>query len=93
MYGHTYTIDENDNAILYEDDNDKLTTIQAAQRQINTIISGCHTASSIKESSNCAAACTKQGIFQPHNVPYNTYHLTQSKHRPNLFNNNTSISI
>ena len=71
----THIIDENDDAILYEDGDDKPTTIQATQRQINVIIAWCHTASSIKESSNRAAARTKRGIFNPttyRTIPSNT---------------------
>ena len=50
MFGNKYTIDENDNDILYEDgDNDEPMTIQAAQRQINAIPARCNTDSSIKE--------------------------------------------
>jgi hypothetical protein len=43
MYGNTYTIDKNDGAILYEDGDGKPMTIQAAQQQINAILTGYNT--------------------------------------------------
>ena len=46
MHGNQFTIDENDNMVPYDD---KPMTLQAAQRQINAILVGCTTASSIKE--------------------------------------------
>ena len=46
MHGNQFTIDENDNMAPYDD---KPMTLQAAQRQINAILGGCTTASSIKE--------------------------------------------
>ena len=58
MHGSRFTIDNN-NVVPYDNDDEKPMTIQAAQQQINTILARYHTASSIKESSNRAAACTK----------------------------------
>ena len=46
MHGNQFTIDDNDNMVPYDD---KPMTLQAAQRQINAILAGCNTASSIKE--------------------------------------------
>ena len=48
-----FKISENDNVISYDDD-EKLTTTQAVQRQINAILTKCTTASSIKEFTNQA---------------------------------------
>ena len=62
MNGNKFIIDNNNDVALYDDDDnndvDKPMIIQAAQRQINAILTRYHTASSIKESSNCAAAHT-----------------------------------
>ena len=44
IYANTFTIEANDNIIPYDDDvednDNKPVTIQAAQRQINTILAG-----------------------------------------------------
>ena len=53
MHGNRFKITKNDNVIPYDDDK-KLTTIQAAQRQLNSILAGCTTTSSIKEFTNQA---------------------------------------
>ena len=45
MHGHPFTIDDNDKMVPYVD---KPITLQAAQRQMNAILAGCTTASSIK---------------------------------------------
>ena len=37
MYGNKFRIDANNNVILYNDDDEKLTIIQAAQQQINAM--------------------------------------------------------
>ena len=49
MHGNQFTIDDNDNVVPYDD---KRLTLQAAQRQINAILAGCTSASSIKEFTN-----------------------------------------
>ena len=57
MYGNTFTIDDNDNIIPHDDDDDnnnKPITIQAAQRQINAVLTGRTTASSITAFTNQA---------------------------------------
>ena len=46
IHGNQFTIDDNDNVVPYDN---KPMTLQAAQRQINAILAGCTTASSIKE--------------------------------------------
>ena len=46
MHGNQFTIDDNGNMVPYAYD-DKPLTLQAAQRQINAILAGCTTASSI----------------------------------------------
>ena len=79
MNGNKFIINNNDDVALYdEDDNDgdKPMIIQAAQRQINAILAGYHTASSIKESSNCAADHTTEFLnpmYRPasHIMPIN----------------------
>ena len=45
MHGNPFTIDDNDNMVPYDE---KPMTLQDAQRQINAILAGCTTASSIK---------------------------------------------
>ena len=52
MHGNQFTIDNNDNVVPHIVD--KPMTIQAAQRQINAILAGCTTASSITEFTNQA---------------------------------------
>ena len=57
MYGNTFTIDDNENIIPYDDDDNndnKPITIQAAQWQINTVLTGRTTASSITAFTNQA---------------------------------------
>ena len=51
MQGNQFTIDDNENVVPYLD---TPMTLQAAQRQINAILTGCTTASSIKEFTNQA---------------------------------------
>ena len=51
MHGNQFTTDDNDNVVPYDD---KTMTFQAVQRQINAILAGCTTASSIKEFTNQA---------------------------------------
>ena len=63
MHGNRFQITKNDNVILYDDDK-KLTTIQAAQRQLNSILAGCTTTSSIKEFTNQAKHKHKD-VFLP----------------------------
>jgi hypothetical protein len=89
MHKNRFTIDNN-NVVPYDNDDDKPMTIQAAQQQINTILVRYHTASSTKESFNCAAACTK-AFFLSQNLFNVRYNLTQRPHQTTLFNgNNTS---
>ena len=47
MYGNAFKIDENDAAVPCDNNDDTHMTIQTAQRQINAILAGCTTASSI----------------------------------------------
>ena len=101
MYGNTLTIDDNDNIIPHDDDdNDKPITIQAAQWQINAILSGCTTASSIKEFTNHTKR--KQDDFflpkkTPHAAPVTLYandnHDAFLHHQWNNTNNNNTSTI
>ena len=45
MHGNQFTIDNNDNVPPFDDEP---MTLQAAQRQINAILAGCKTTSTIK---------------------------------------------
>ena len=57
LYDNTFTIDDNDNISPYDDDDDnnnKPMTIEAAQRQINALLAGRTSASSIKTFTNQA---------------------------------------
>ena len=68
--------------ILYDDD-EKLTTTQAVQRQINAILTKCTTASSIKEFTNQAKRKHNDEFFLPKNKNTDrTLQATLSLSRP-----------
>ena len=84
MYGNVFTIDNDENVILYEDgdDDEKPMTTQAPQRQINAILARWYTASSITEFTACDATAryTKPLYTNDNNDAY-LYHRWNSKKR------------
>ena len=83
MHGNQFTTDDKDNVVPYDN---KPMTIQAAQRQINAILSGCTTASTIK-----AFTETAKQEYDDFFLPKTTAHaapVTPSPTAPTYVNDN-----
>ena len=100
MYGNKYNLNDDDNIIPYDDDDDddKPMTIQAAQRQINAILAGRTTTSSIKAFTKQAKRKHDEFFFPKtaaRTIPAytNNDHDAYLHHRWNRSNRNTKIPV